>query len=377
MDEEILMSEFKDSNKNLNKKLKILTIITIIIGIICVVFITLYILEKIKDDDDDKKKDSSPLSLWNKGEPKTKIIDFINSVTVENSKEFIPKKDRIAVFDFDGTIYQETAPTYLDLQLYQYRALNDTFFEASPEQKDLALKIYEVIETGYFPEEFNNKFYRENAKIFQNMTIEEFDKYIKHFLNLPTEGFNNLTKGTAFYKPMIELINFLYKNDFLVYIVSASDRFLVRSAIDQHIDIPSNYIIGSESNIISSNQNDIDSLNYTFQVDDDLIFDGEFVSKNANMKKIYHIIREIGKKPVLSFGNSGGDAGMNNLAISNKKYKSMAFMILNDDTERENGNIDKADKMRKTCEDNNWVPISMKNDWKTIYGNNVTKEKLN
>ena len=93
------------------------------------------------------------------------------------------------------------------------------------------------------------------------------------------------------------------------------------------------------------------------------------------MKKIYHIIREIGKKPVLSFGNSGGDAGMNNLAISNLKYKSMAFMILNDDIERENGNINKADKMRKTCEDNNWVPISMKNDWKTIYGNNVTKEK--
>ena len=93
------------------------------------------------------------------------------------------------------------------------------------------------------------------------------------------------------------------------------------------------------------------------------------------MKKIYYIIREIGKKPVLSFGNSISDGGMNNFAISNKIYKSMAFMILNDDTKRENGNIDKADKMKKTCEDNNWIPISMKNDWKTIYGNDVTKEK--
>ena len=174
---------------------------------------------------------------------------------------------------------------------------------------------------------------------------------------------------------MIELIEFLQKKNFLVYIVSGSERFLVRAALDQHIKIPTNYIIRSEANIISSNQNNIDSLNYTFQVDDDLIFDGEFVSKNLYMKKIYNIIREIGKKPVLSFGNSISDGGMNNFAISNKIYKSMGFMILNDDTERENGNIDKADKMKKTCEDNNWIPISMKNDWKTIYGNDVTKEK--
>ena len=207
------------------------------------------------------------------------------------------------------------------------------------------------------------------------MTIDEYDKYIKQFLKKPTKGFNNLKKGDAFYKPMIELIEFLQKNDFLVYIVSGSERFLVRAVLDKHIKIPTNYIIGSESNIISSNQNNIDSLNYTFQVDDDLIFDGEFVSKNLYMNKIYHIIREIGKKPVLSFGNSIADGGMNNFAISNKIYKSMGFMILNDDTERENGNIDKADKMKKTCEDNNWIPISMKNDWKTIYGNDVTKEK--
>ena len=391
MDEDVLLSEFTESNRKLKKQLKIFIPIIIILAIVCLVFLTLYILELQDDDDDDKKdinnddekkdddkkddekKDSSPLSLWKDGDAKTKIINFINSSTVENSDNFLPKEDRIAVFDFDGTIYQETAPTYLDFQLYLYRVKEDPKYDATSEQTNIAEKILESINTGKFPDDLSESFYKESAKIFQNMTLDEYDKYIKQFLKKPVDGFNNLSKGNAFYKPMIELIQFLYKNDFLVYIVSGSERFLVRAAIDQHINIPANYIIGSEVNIISSNQNNMDNLNYTFETKDELIFDGEFISKNLFMNKVYHIITEIGKRPVLSFGNSFGDASMHNFAISNKKYKSMAFMIINDDTKNENGNIDKAKEMLNTCQKNKWVPISMKDDWQTIYGDNVTK----
>ncbi len=53
----------------------------------------------------------------------------------------------------------------------------------------------------------------------------------------------------------------------------------------------------------------------------------------------------------------------------------MGFMLLCDDTEREYGNAEKAEKMRKSCEEYKWTPISMKDDWKTIYGDNVKKNK--
>ena len=46
-------------------------------------------------------------------------------------------------------------------------------------------------------------------------------------------------------------------------------------------------------------------------------------------------------------------------------------MLCCDDLERENGNIDKANKMYTLCEENNWIPVSMKNDWKTIYAEGV------
>ena len=46
-------------------------------------------------------------------------------------------------------------------------------------------------------------------------------------------------------------------------------------------------------------------------------------------------------------------------------------MLCCDDLERENGNIDKAQKMYDLCAEFNWVPVSMKNDWKTIYAEGV------
>ena len=47
-------------------------------------------------------------------------------------------------------------------------------------------------------------------------------------------------------------------------------------------------------------------------------------------------------------------------------------MLCCDDTERENGNLTKADNMYALCEQNGWTPVSMKNDWTTIYGDSVT-----
>ena len=34
----------------------------------------------------------------------------------------------------------------------------------------------------------------------------------------------------------------------------------------------------------------------------------------------------------------------------------------------------KAEKMRELCQQNGWIPISMKNDWTTIYGEGVTRK---
>ena len=50
-------------------------------------------------------------------------------------------------------------------------------------------------------------------------------------------------------------------------------------------------------------------------------------------------------------------------------------MLCCDDLVRENGNIEKANKMRKSCEENGYTAVSMKDDWTSIYGENVTRKQ--
>ena len=183
-----------------------------------------------------------------------------------------------------------------------------------------------------------------------------------------------MTNGQAFYQPMLQVVKYLQANDFKVYIISGTDRLITRGLCDGTIDIPMSQMIGSDESLVASNQGDKDGLEYTFSKDDKVITGGEFIIKNLKMNKVSVIEQEIGQQPVLCFGNSSGDAAMANFTINHNKYKAAAFMLCCDDTERENGNIEKADKMRASCEENGYTAVSMKNDWTTIYGDGVAKK---
>ena len=147
----------------------------------------------------------------------------------------------------------------------------------------------------------------------------------------------------------------------------------MRGIVDNSpLDIPNRQIIGSDETLVAPNQGDTDGLEYVYEDTDKVVLGGEFIIKNLKMNKVTVIAQEIGQQPVLSFGNSTGDASMAEYVTSGNKYKSLAFMLCCDDTERENGNVEKAEKMEGLCEEFDWVPISMKNDWTTIYGDGVT-----
>ena len=117
-------------------------------------------------------------------------------------------------------------------------------------------------------------------------------------------------------------------------------------------------------------QRDADGLKYIYQNDDSLVR-GKFKNKNLQMNKVSAIVREIGKQPVLAFGNSKDDASMLNYAISGNKYKSASFMVLCDDLQRELGDEKKADNCRQMAKHYGWNTISMRYDFKTIYGDKV------
>ena len=321
-------------------------------------------------------KETDVLSLWTENAPlKSELTAYMKTITDESSADFIPVENRIAVFDMDGTLCCETDPGYFDHKLLYHRVVEDADYKdkASDEEKETAEIIKTYFETGEYPSGLDVKHGTAVATAFKGMTTEEFDAYVKAYRDEPMESYTNMTNGQAFYKPMLEVVDYLQANDFKVYIVSGTDRLITRGLAEGVIDIPLSQMIGSDENLVASGQGDKDGLDYTFTKDDKVITGGEFLVKNLKMNKVSVIEQEIGVQPVLCFGNSSGDAAMANFTINNNKYKSAAYMLCCDDTERENGNVEKADKMRKTCEENGYTAISMKNDWTTIYGDSVTK----
>ena len=321
-------------------------------------------------------KETDVLSLWTENAPlKSELTAYMKTITDESSADFIPVENRIAVFDMDGTLCCETDPGYFDHKLLYHRVVEDADYKdkASDEEKETAEIIKTYFETGEYPSGLDVKHGTAVATAFKGMTTEEFDAYVKAYRDEPMESYTNMTNGQAFYKPMLEVVDYLQANDFKVYIVSGTDRLITRGLAEGIINIPLSQMIGSDENLVASGQGDKDGLDYTFGKDDKVITGGEFLIKNLKMNKVSVIEQEIGVQPVLCFGNSSGDAAMANFTINNNKYKSAAYMLCCDDTERENGNVEKADKMRKTCEENGYTAVSMKNDWTTIYGDGVTK----
>ena len=50
---------------------------------------------------------SHPMPSWNDGAAKRAILDFVERVTAEGGGDFVPRAERVAVFDNDGTLWCE------------------------------------------------------------------------------------------------------------------------------------------------------------------------------------------------------------------------------------------------------------------------------
>ena len=319
-------------------------------------------------------KKSGNFKYWNKdSETLAALKNYVKDVTNKKSRNFIPVEDRIAVFDMDGTFICETAPYYFEWMLYLERALYDENFTPLQSDREYAQNIEAAIRgTAKFPANVDVGEAQSQESVFSGMTPDEYERYVKNFMSKPVEGLTNLKWGEAFYLPMVEVIKYLQANEFTVYIVSGSDRPTCRILACDLLKINPNNVIGSDPKIISVNQDENDGGNYVYQRDDYLVR-GHLIEKNLKMNKVSNIMQEIGKQPVLGFGNSGGDTSMLNYTVYGNKYKSAAFFVICDDLDREFGNLKKAESCRKLANENGWHQISMKDDWKTIYGDNVRK----
>ena len=318
--------------------------------------------------------EEEPFSLWNPDAPALNaLIEYVEAVTDEASPDYIPPVDRIATFDMDGTLMAELAPTYLEVMLLTERILRDPSYQPDAEMLEFGRMTRDHALDKSFPSDYDYEFSYHQARAFAGMTLPEYADFITRFLVHEADGFEGMTYADAYYLPMAEVVDYLLDNGFKCYVVSGSDRFIVRTFVEGAFDIPSDNIIGSDTALEARNQGDTDGIEYVFTGEDELVRTDRLLIKDLKTNKVVQIAQEIGKQPVLSFGNSSGDVSMNNYALLNNRYRSAVFQLIADDGERDYGNPAKHDELTEKWQGMGYNVISMRDDWKTIYGEDVKK----
>ena len=316
---------------------------------------------------------ATPLTAyWTSDSPAAQSLrDYVAKVTdPENKADFIPEKDRIAVFDMDGTLACETYYTYYDTMMFIEYCLVDHPERVSEELKQVAASI----RPGYTADE---TLARNFAKAYAGMTMEEFSAYAVEFGKKYTDSFQNMRYIDNAYLPMVELVRYLYENGFTIYVISGTERTTTRAVIanSPYRDyVTPNHVIGTDFEVKQAGYEDVSSnMDFKYENGDELVLTGGFIQKNLNGNKSIYVEREIGQRPVLAFGNSGSDTSMMNYTIDSRNpYPAQAYMVVADDNVREWGTQD-WEKKSADYRAKGFIPISMKNDFAQIYPDGITK----
>ena len=154
------------------------------------------------------------------------------------------------------------------------------------------------------------------------MTVEEFYNYAVEFGKKQTASFNNMRYCDSFYLPMVELVKYLYENGFEIWVISGTERTTTRTILANSpiADcVEPEHVIGTDFEVkLKGHEAEPSNMDFKYADGDELVLTGGFIQKNLNANKSIYIEREIGKRPVLAFGNSGSDTSMMNYTVDSR-----------------------------------------------------------
>ena len=299
--------------------------------------------------------DSDPLTFWNDGNSKHKIIEFVNKVTNPSSPSFVPPNYRIATFDNDGTLWIEQ-PLYIPFAFhleYLYEQIeDDPSLKSDSPYSELLAKENSIVNEDL---EHISGLSEVLIPAYPGISQEDYLKKSKNYLDNTIHPRFNVPLKELTYLPMVELVTYLQNNDFTVYIVSAGFQGLMRSVSEEIYNIDKENVIGTHPEFI-------------FQLTEQgpvLIRQPTIASFNDGAEKPVNIQKQIGKIPIFACGNSGGDVEM--LILTHHHENHFACMLDHDDEQREYNytNQEALDEAKR----NGWIVISMKNDFETVFSN--------
>jgi len=297
---------------------------------------------------------ADPLPSWNDGAVKAAITEWLDAVTDGASPDYIPKPDRVAVFDNDGTSWCER-PHYPSTQFQvglarSLAAKGEIDGEAMPfkawfENDRDALRAY-----GY------NQAYRDMSASFAGMLVTAYRDSARAWIDRNPHPRYGVSATELYYQPMRELMALLTAHGFEIWICTGAAQDFVRSFSEEILAIPPSRVMGTWTQPVY------------VELDDGsvVLVRGEMQNYNGHENKPATIENRIGKRPVFAAGNSTNDYYMMNQTVTGE-HRGLAIWIHHDDEVREYA-YGKPGKIGELCKDHPAAhEVSMKRDWVRLF----------
>ncbi|WP_425046414.1 HAD family hydrolase [Primorskyibacter sp. S87] len=302
---------------------------------------------------------ADPLPSWNNTDSKTRIIDFVETVTDPASDSYVTPGDRIATFDNDGTLWGEQ-PLYFQLifaiDVIGAMAQDDPSILTSDTLKAAANRDYKAVLDG------GKESILEAMKVSHSgMSVDEFQARVAEWLATATHPDTGLRYDQMTYQPMVELLRYLRDEGFKTYIVSGGGIHFMRVFAEEAYGIPPEQVIGTYT-----------ATEYRTGDDGPQIVKAPAIGFVDDKEgKPINIDRIIGKRPVIAGGNSDGDFAMIEWSTAGEGPR-LGLIVHHTDAAREYSydrdshigqlvdGLDKGPGM-------GWLIVDMAQDWDRIY----------
>lgn len=306
---------------------------------------------------------SVALRSWNDTPARRAIVEFVERVTQEGGRDYVPPRERIAVFDNDGTLWCEK-PMPIELGFILERlaemaqgdaALRDRQPWKAASERDHAW-LGEVMTKHYHGDDSDLKVLMGGIlRAFGGVTVDDYATAAAEFLDGRHPTMDRSFRACG-YLPMIELLRYLEANAFTTFIASGGDRDFMRPVTEEIYGIPAERVIGSSNALTYREDEHGGTLLYLDQPD---VFDD-------GPAKPVRIWSRIGRRPILAGGNSNGDIPMLRFA-GGPSRPALRLLVLHDDPEREFDYIAGAETSLQRADSDGWTVVSIKRDWATVF----------
>jgi len=310
-----------------------------------------------------------PLPSWNDGAAKKAILEFVQATTTEGGPRFVPRAERVAAFDQDGTLWV-SHPVYTQVMYCLERV--PSLVKARPELAKV--EPFKTVLLGLNGDRsaLAKLSLKDLEKVavatLTGMSVETFQVEVKKWLAEARDPRWRRPYTELTYLPMQEVLRYLRSSGYRTYIVTGGGQDFVRVYSDATYGIPPEQVIGTALGTKYGYGKDGKPF---LTKEPKLILDDNDAGKPEGI----HLM--IGRRPQAAFGNSPGDRQMLEYTKAGDGAR-LSMLVLHDDGKREyaygpaQGLPDtKVGTFPQTLYDQakkqGWVVISMKDDWKKIF----------